>query len=154
MISAQLVRAVEALLRRGDLSHRQIAKRLGTSRQTVDRVAAGKHRACREELPTEPVEPIAVRRCPGCGAIATVPCRVCRLREMLAAGRLPKPVPAHGKRRSPGRGTASERWEPLGVNLKGEHLRRYLEVRAAALVRGELEAESADEPAFEEEEKA
>ncbi len=145
MISAQLVRAVEALLRRGDLSHRQIAKRLGTSRQTVDRVAGGKHRACRDELPAEPVEPIAVRRCPGCGAIAAVPCLVCRLREMIAAGRLPKPAPAAGKRSSTAGGPASERWEPLGVNLKGEHLRRYLEVRAAALARGELD-DPADEP--------
>lgn len=145
MIAPEVVQQARELLADPRYSRRQIAWRLGISRQTVDRIANGSRPDCKPR-PVEddaPREPLAVRRCTTCGAVVEIPCRACRVREMLAAGRVARMPDEKADPLPPG--------EPLGVDLHGEELRRYLEVRAAALRRGEGEPEGETGHEFEQE---
>jgi transcriptional regulator with XRE-family HTH domain len=122
MIAQALVNDVRRLLAEGHLSQRKIARVLGVSRGTVGAIATGRrpdfgrlHGATEEEefAPTGPPA-----RCPGCGGMVYMPCRLCRARARRAT-RLPVP-------RLP--------WPTLekllGLNLKEEHRQRYEQVRA------------------------
>jgi hypothetical protein len=124
MIASHLVEQVEQLLAEGKLSHRKIARLTGVSRGTIGAIASGK-RCIRpramclwEDEPVIPDTP--PQRCPDCGGMVYMPCRVCRTRKAAA--------------RSPGlrslmQGNARQPIVPLGLNLKPVHHERYEEVR-------------------------
>lgn len=85
MITPQVIREVKRLLEAGQMSQREIARRTGVSRATVGSVAMGRRpdyeqleqeRAAQHWRPQGPP-----RRCPGCGGLVYLPCRLCRLRE-------------------------------------------------------------------------
>jgi hypothetical protein len=129
MISESLVSEVKRLVAEGRLSQRKIARLTGVSRGTVGAIAAG--RRCDHPRPPSPDDEIdeppgPPERCPGCGAIVYPPCRLCRLRSLLAAGRIP---------RRPERPLG-----PLGLELHDEHRKRYEQVRARCRRHGELRA--------------
>jgi hypothetical protein len=77
-----LVHEAARLLHEGELSHRQIAARLGVSRGTVGAIASGRRslfgREKRLDLPSEPTTPPT--RCPQCGYRVHMPCHICRIR--------------------------------------------------------------------------
>jgi hypothetical protein len=89
MISAPVIREIRRLLAEGLLSYRAIAGQVGVSRGTVLRVALkrrGDHEARRGPRIVPPTGP--PERCPGCGALAQMPCLVCQLRAMEKAPRV------------------------------------------------------------------
>ena len=85
MIATALVEEVRRMLREGRASQREIAKRLGVSRGTVNAIALGRRRddsARRhghEEGDFTPPTGLP-RRCPGCGGLAQMPCLACYIR--------------------------------------------------------------------------
>ena len=120
MIPASVVEEVKRLLAEGRLSQRKIARQTGVSRGSVGLIAQGKRpdyqprRDLKEDLlgPAGPPE-----RCPSCGAMVYVPCRLCRLRELLATS---APLPGLGSASGP---------VMLGLQLNDEHRVRYEEIR-------------------------
>ncbi len=131
MITPQVADEVRRLLADGKLSNRKIAGLTGVSRGTVAAIADGKRsdyealqRARREtELP-EPTGP--PQRCPGCGGLVYMPCRLCHLRKALAQSAGP-PAPRQPMQID----------EPLRLNLRGKHRERYEQVRAASRMKDE-----------------
>ena len=124
MIEPQLVEQVERLLAEGKLSYRKIARFTGVSRGTIGAIASGRRRiqprrmCFWEEEPTVPDVP--PQRCPGCGGMVYMPCRLCRTRKEMA--------------KLPGirvliRANAFQPFTPIGLNLKPVHQQRYEEVR-------------------------
>jgi hypothetical protein len=92
MITPLVVREVKRLLAEGSYSQRKIARMTGVSRTTVRVIASGKRRdrdtPAREprmglDKPTGPP-----RRCPGCGGLVYMPCRLCHVRELIAESRV------------------------------------------------------------------
>jgi hypothetical protein len=140
MITISVVKEIELLLAKGKYSHRRIALLLKVSRGTVSAIAKGErpdyesfHQKRREEL-EEPGGPL--QRCPGCGGMVYLPCRLCRMRRTKASA----------KRRS--KFLFSLRLEePLGLDLKEEHRLRYEEVRAQRML-NEGNNESKSSPRF------
>jgi hypothetical protein len=120
MIAADLIGEIQRLLAEGKLSQRKIAKLTGVSRGTVGALANGK-RVLRQretdcwEAGLEP-QPGPPQRCPGCGGLVYLPCRLCRTRESLAA----HPVP-----RLPSRPQG-----PLQLDLQEEHAARLRRLTA------------------------
>jgi transcriptional regulator with XRE-family HTH domain len=124
MLAQHLVEQIERLLAEGKLSHRKIARITGVSGGTIGTIASGKRRIrprtvefWEDELlvPDTPLQ-----RCPGCGGMVYMPCRVCRTRKAIAT------LPAlralmEARDRLP--------FTPLGLNLKPAHQERYEEVR-------------------------
>lgn len=131
MITPSVVEQVKHLLSDGSLSQRKIAKMTGVSRGTIGAIASGKRRDIRPprkpwyEEPDEPLGP--PRRCSGCGAIVQPPCRACRLRELLAAGRV---------KHKPDRADYV-----LGLELSDDHQARYKQVRARRIEEERLREE-------------
>ena len=121
MIPPSAVQEIRRLLAEGKLSYRKIAKVAGVSRGSVSLIASGKRpdykprKELAEEVPSGPPE-----RCPSCGALVYMPCRLCRLRAFLA--RLKRLF----ARRSAGPP------EPIVLELNEEHRARYEEVRFGA----------------------
>jgi len=81
------------LLAAGELSQREIAARLGVSRATVDRLAAGgRLRTKPEESSHRPSENgdiesmlVPTHQCPGCkNMVVLYPCRICLIRQWQA----------------------------------------------------------------------
>lgn len=131
MLAPEMVHEVRRLLAEGRLSQRRIARRLGISRNTVGAIAGGQrpdHDSLRrggEEVP--PAESSGPpQRCPGCGGLVYLPCRLCQVRSATArstkSSGQPRFVPPE---------------EPLELSLNREHRRRYEQVRAGRLA-GEL----------------
>ncbi len=124
MIAPQIIDQIRQLLAEGQLSHRQIAAISGVSRGTVVAVSSGRRVQRQPALPRqylpnlEPSEP--PERCPGCGGMVYLPCRLCQGRARRARG----PRPPHAQL------LATEMCEPLGLKLKPKHHRRDLAVRA------------------------
>lgn len=91
MIAPYLVDEVKRLLNEGSLSQREIARKTGVSRGTVNAIALGKRPEPRR-LRTAADEFLAPagppRRCPGCGGLVRMPCLLCRVRQMKESGRL------------------------------------------------------------------
>ena len=116
MIGPAVIEEIERLLAEGDLSQRQIAKVMKVSRGTVGAVAVGKRRPYYPR-PEDPDEQSTgpVRRCPGCGGMATMPCRACRILEIKA--------------QSSKRCHALAPEEPLALDLAEKHQIRYEEIR-------------------------
>ncbi|MGQ9504236.1 MAG: helix-turn-helix domain-containing protein [Thermogutta sp.] len=126
MLSRHLADKVLQLLHEGKHSQRQIARLTGVSRGTVAAIARGQWHACyRPPLSQDGDTPPPPSRCPDCGAIVTPPCLACFVRRLKSRGELaPLSGEVHG---------------PLQLELHPSHYARYLEVRAAAMARGEGE---------------
>ena len=91
MISTALVEEVSRMLQEELLSQREIAKRLGISRGTVNAIANGKRgdrlsRPKRDEADFIPPTGLP-RRCPGCGGLTQMPCLACYIRAKSEANR-------------------------------------------------------------------
>ncbi len=125
MIAPKIVKEIRRLLAERRLSQRKIAESIGVSRGTVGAVASGKRpdrlmprRAADYDESLKPTGP--PQRCPSCGGMVYMPCRVCQTRAAMAKKRLPQ-------------------WpfgpleESLGLELKGSYLRRYEQLRTARL---------------------
>ena len=96
MIAAALVEEVRRMLREGRLSQREIAKRLGVSRGTVNAIALGRRRdgsaLCRGQEEDDFTPPTGLpKRCPGCGGLAQMPCLACYIRAKKEARQTARP---------------------------------------------------------------
>ena len=122
MIAPAIVIEVRRLLAETKLCQRKIAQLVGVSRGTVGSIASGR-RPDYEGLPRdedeidEPAGPPA--RCPGCGGMVYMPCRLCRVQQ--AAPRKRRPAQADRLRHKD---------ESLNLTLRPDHRARYDEVRA------------------------
>ncbi len=147
MIAPSMVKQVRDLLAERKWSQRKIAKMMGVSRGTVGAIASGKrtdHDRLPRVKPDEPDRPTGPpERCPGCGGIVYMPCRLCRVRELLKKasktpwrGRAEKGTRFNLPERpggcfaqiKPGPFFGSE--DPLQLDLREEHRVRYEQVRA------------------------
>ena len=131
MISPQIVAEVRRLLAEGKRSHREIARLTGISRGTVGAIASGRrpeYEPLEEDEGEGPTGP--PRRCPNCGGLVFVPCRLCRVRKALA-----------GKRRLVPRRTMAEVGQPLELALRPEHRARFEEVRTWRREPSDVEAD-------------
>jgi transcriptional regulator with XRE-family HTH domain len=123
MITTTRVAEVRRLLAEEKLSQRKIAKLLGMSRGTVNTIAAGKWRdreRCDEVMDVMgPPE-----RCPSCGGMVYMPCRLCEVRKVATRTDKPgvHPVTVH-------HGDAID--EAMRFNLRPEHQARYEAIRRA-----------------------
>jgi len=86
MIPAAVVNEIQDLLGGGKLSQREIARRVGVSRGTVNAIARGKRRDRTARRP-HPVDRLVApkgppKRCPTCGGLVTMPCLACQLRML------------------------------------------------------------------------
>ena len=120
MLAPSMVLEIRRLLAEGIFSQRKIARLTGVSRGSVGAIASGKRpdyelRSRVEDKFERPAGP--PRRCPTCGGMVYMPCRLCALRRRLASkgkNRRPDPRPEGG----------------LAPELRDEHRRRYEKVRA------------------------
>mgnify|MGYP001316407961 CR=1 FL=1 len=81
MIAQAMVDEIRKLLGTGGLSQRQIAKRLGVSRGTVNAIALGKRPDYGDrgrDVGGFPMPSGPLRRCPGCGGMVRMPCQIGR----------------------------------------------------------------------------
>jgi transcriptional regulator with XRE-family HTH domain len=121
MIPPSVVQEIRRLLAEGRLSYRRIAKLAGVSRGSVSLIASGKRPDYKpREEPAADVPAGPPERCPTCGALVYMPCRLCRLRAFLtrlksSLGRHPDGPP-----------------DPIVLELSEEHRARYEEVRFGA----------------------
>ena len=107
MIDPKVIDTVRQLLAEGKLSYREIALRTGISRSTISSVAAGKRVAdnnkfLENDAPLQPLGP--ARRCPNCGGLVYLPCKLCRVRAMKRKQQDPtsrRPRWPDGGRRAP-----------------------------------------------------
>ena len=123
MIAPKIVTEIRRLLAEESLSQRRIAQLVGVSRGTVGAIASGRrpdyealHEPWEDEL-DEPAGP--PERCPSCGGMVYMPCRLCRTQKMSV--KKPRLISQHG---------AVSLGEPRGLCLRPEHQARYEEVRA------------------------
>jgi hypothetical protein len=72
---------IERLLAQGDLSQRQIARLAGVGRPAVAAIA--RMQSCHSETEDEPTSTAPSVRCPGCGGLVVLPCRLCHVRSWL-----------------------------------------------------------------------
>ena len=120
MIAPSTVAEIKRLLAQGKHSQRKIARMAGVSRGSVGAIASGKRRdhEARQRDPEmeleEPTGPPA--RCPGCGGVVFMPCRLCHVRRLIAESRIAR-QPARPE-------------DVLQLDLSGEHRARYERVRA------------------------
>jgi hypothetical protein len=84
MLAMSIVHEIARLLFEGELSQRQIARRLGVSRGTVQAIASGR-RGLHGKAPagdhSVSYGSSPAMRCPRCGYRIHVPCLVCRSRQ-------------------------------------------------------------------------
>jgi len=134
MIAEAKIREAELMLARGKMSQREIAKRTGLSRGTISSIAGGTRKIQVKtvdlNMPQEPEGPPV--RCSGCGAMAQMPCVLCHLKK-LAEDNNPIMQPTNIAEISPA--MTNTQHSPnsalrLGLNLTGDELKRYQEVRA------------------------
>ena len=97
MLDPVLVDTVRRLLAERKWSMRKIARMAGVSRGTVGAIAHNKRRdrprpTDEEDLLAQPSGPL--RRCPGCGGLVQMPCRLCRVRAQGRQAFHPVPAPA------------------------------------------------------------
>jgi hypothetical protein len=85
MLATALIQEIDRLLKQGQLSHREIAARLGVSRGTVNAIANGRrglHGKDMQDGDAYPSTPASSPvRCPRCGYRIYAPCLVCRARD-------------------------------------------------------------------------
>jgi hypothetical protein len=122
MITRKIVLRVCRLLEKPNMNRRKIARRVGVDRSTVDRIACGRHRhlIALPDADNEPVErpDEPPRRCPDCGGLVTMPCRLCGLRESMAE----KAWVAPSRKMRP-------RCDTTSLKLLPRHALRYQQVR-------------------------
>ena len=86
MIAPEIIREIQRLLERGELSQRKIATKTGVSRGTVNSVANGSRadRDARRRQHSAGFDPPhgLPRRCPSCGRLVQMPCLACRLQKL------------------------------------------------------------------------
>lgn len=83
MLAPAVVEEIRGLLGVGRLSQRQIARRLGISRGSVNAIALGRRPDCMPRPSADdsfPAPSGAALRCPGCGGRVQMPCLVCYVR--------------------------------------------------------------------------
>ena len=138
MIAQNLVDEVRRLLATGKYSQRQIARRTNVSRGTVNAIALGKRRNQAPKKETEVWGPFEgpIQRCPTCGGLVHMPCRLCETRQLMVTKRrlfpeLPTKI-------------------VLGIQLKEEHLQRYEAIHRQRLLRGEPGEKSRQSKVYEE----
>ncbi|MCL2117318.1 MAG: aldo/keto reductase [Planctomycetaceae bacterium] len=136
MIAEAKITEAELLLAYGQLSQRKIAKITGLSRGTICMIANGKRKiqvkTVDPDMPPEPEDGPPVR-CPGCGAMVQLPCLLCYLEDLAANHRpvmqsYPNIVPTSPAMTNDQHSQKST--IRLGLNLTGDELKRYREVRA------------------------
>ena len=136
MIAIQAVDRIRELLIEGKLSQRQIARKMGISRGTVSAIASGKrpnYTARTRRLPESAKFVGPLERCPGCGGMVYMPCRLC-LAESIAR-RQPRRPPLESLRLE----------RPLATGLREEHRQRYEQVRAQMLARQAVAMQATNE---------
>ena len=138
MIAQNLVDEVRRLLTTGKYSQRQIARQTGVGRGTVNAIACGKRKDKTPEKETEAWGPFdgPIQRCPTCGGLVHMPCRLCETRQLMTTKRrllpeLPQKI-------------------ILGMQLKEEHLQRYEAIHRQRLLRGEPGEKSRQSRVYEE----
>ena len=126
MIAPRIVAEVRRLLAVGGLGQRKIAELAGVSRGTVRSIASGTrpdyeslHRP-RDDDREESLGPAV--RCPGCGGMAIMPCRLCSVRKAMAVD--PRRAMRH---------PADSLGAPPDLDLRPDHRARYEEIRAVRL---------------------
>ena len=136
MIAEEKIREAETLLATGKLSQRKIAQRTGLSRGTISLIANGKRKiyvkTIDPDIPGEPEKSPPVR-CPSCGGMVRMPCLLCGLKSLaeknspLMQNDFPttETTPAMTNEHHTSKSAIR-----LGVNLTGDELNRYKEVRA------------------------
>lgn len=91
MLSLAVVEEIAFHLDAGQLTQREIARRLRVGRATVSAIAQGRRgiygRVANPE-PPKPEMPAPAVRCPQCGYLVHLPCLVCRAREYCRARRI------------------------------------------------------------------
>jgi len=119
MIAPSVANQIKRLLSEGKYSQRKIARMTGVSRGTVGAIAGGKrpdYEARARERQSELEQPTGPpRRCPGCGGLVYMPCRLCRVRKLAAESRIARP-PVRPEER-------------LRLDLSGDHRSRYERIR-------------------------
>ena len=130
MISQSKAQRIEKLLGKLE-SYRQIARTVGVSRDTVQRIASGQRpdyealcKATEKAKEPQEVEARPPARCHVCGAMVIVPCRACALRKKLRQ---------NGATRSGTLLHAHPEDASLTLMLRGEERQRYECVRARRL---------------------
>ena len=78
MLSRAMVDKIKQMLEQGNLSNREIARKLGVSRGTVDSISSGARRDhCREDTVASNEPPNEEGLCDGCGHVVPLPCVYC-----------------------------------------------------------------------------
>ncbi len=116
MITPAAIHEIERLLKEGQHSRRQIAELAGVARGSVTAVVSGERRVD-DFLDQTPIyKPLSKpRRCPSCGGMVRMPCKLCQTRELMRSKSLTEHRPILDT--------------PIGLNLKPEEQARYAEVR-------------------------
>jgi transcriptional regulator with XRE-family HTH domain len=123
MLTPKLVDEIRQMLAEKKYSQRKVARIAGVSRGTVGAIVSGKRQDRKKvespwdkdlEEPEGPAE-----RCPGCGGMVYMPCRLCLVRKYLADN--PRPAPDERKFKIE---------DPPGLNLRSEHRARFNQVLA------------------------
>jgi len=133
MLTPSIVKEIRRLLADGKLSQRKIARRMRVSRGTVVAIASGKRpdyqpvpQAGEDTHRDPPDGPL--KRCPECGGMVYMPCRLCATRSAMA-NRTGPPILRLFARLG----------EPLGLDLRGGDLARYEELRRQRELKTEME---------------
>ena len=113
MISEDTILCIQEILVQNIHTHRQIAEQCGVSRQFVSNVANGKRTLKNQRYKPFELNQENYERCPSCGCRVLMPCLACYLKKVVF------PI-------------SNEHQEKLtvGLNLRPEHHKRYLQVRA------------------------
>jgi len=123
MIAPALVMEVRRLLGERKLSQRAIAKATGVSRGTVSAIASGKRPDYRPAIRDNELhfdDPIGPpEKCPTCGGMVYMPCRLCQIRHHIA--KMPRPTITHNMESSR---------DGIGLALRDAELIRYAKIRA------------------------
>jgi len=136
MIAEEKIREAETMLALGKMSQREIAKRTGLSRATIYLIAKGKRKIQiktidPDMLPESKNGPPV--RCRSCGAMVEMPCLLCHLKDLAARNR-PVMQLCPNTVQSPSVMTNEQHLTRatirIGLNLTGDELKRYREVRA------------------------
>ena len=126
MIAPSVANQIKRLLAEGKYSQRKIARMTGVSRGTVGAIASGRppdYEALARERQADLEQPTGPpRRCPGCGGFVYMPCRVCRVRQLVAESRVARP-PVRPE-------------TPVRLDLADEHRSRYERVRRRRMKEG------------------
>lgn len=119
MIAPSVVDQIKRLLAEGKYSQRKIARMMGVSRGSVGAIANGKrpdYEAIARERQSEFDEPTGPpQRCPKCGGMVYMPCRLCHVRKLVDEARVARP-PVRPEER-------------LRLDLSEDHRSRYERVR-------------------------